>query len=356
MFGLICLGTGLAQAGHLTCGDILVANTTLDTNLSCAGTSGVIIGADGITVDLNGFTITGTTAAFAFGVDNTGGFNNVTIRDGAISGFEQGIRAEGARNFRIRRLTLSGQTSSHAIDILDSDQVRIENVSISLDTTATAIGDPEGIRLESVDQVIVHSVHVDGGFIGVNFACGTCDGTELPTNGRVEDSTFTNNGFGVLIANSTDARITSNRISGASSFCDFCGNIDIGAGIRLSDFLVVTGSRISKNVVIGSAVGIKVAPSNDIRIWDNDVNANTAEGILLSDTDDSRIERNRVHLNGGDGISLTSGSTGNRIRRNQATGNGGTDIFHDVTSTPNTWVGNTCVTSEDGATNDIDCP
>ncbi len=49
----------VAQAGDIGCGDILVADTLLHEDLNCITTSGLIIGADGVTVDLSGFTITG---------------------------------------------------------------------------------------------------------------------------------------------------------------------------------------------------------------------------------------------------------------------------------------------------------
>jgi hypothetical protein len=43
-----------ALASHVRCGDTITANTTLDSDLlDCAG-DGIGIGADGITLDLNG--------------------------------------------------------------------------------------------------------------------------------------------------------------------------------------------------------------------------------------------------------------------------------------------------------------
>lgn len=330
----------------MSCGDTLITDTMLDESLNCIGTNGVEIGADGITVDLNGFTIAGTVAGNFFGVDNTGGFDDVTIKRGSIVGFEQGIRGEDVAGFTLNNLTFSGQTSSHAIDILDSADVVVKNSSFSL--PPWSFGGPEAIRLESVDGFTVKKVDVDGGFIGVNFACGTCDGTEAPSNGVVKNSSFTDNFIGVEIANSTDAEIKENKISGAAF-----------AGIEI-DFLVNIGTKISKNEIFDSGgfmdfgFGIIVAfPTSDLEIKKNYVHDNFSDGILLKNVDDSKISKNTVKDNGGDGVSLESGSTGNEIKKNTATGNDDTDMMHDGTSTPNTWTINTCGTSS-GA--DIDCP
>jgi hypothetical protein len=57
--GFIALSPGNAFAAPVSCGDTIVANTTLHADLvNCSGI-GLVIGADGITLDLNGHTITG---------------------------------------------------------------------------------------------------------------------------------------------------------------------------------------------------------------------------------------------------------------------------------------------------------
>ena len=60
------------------------------------------------------------------------------------------------------------------------------------------------------------------------------------------------------------------------------------------------------------------------------------------------VSDNTVTDNGWHGIRLGSGSTGNQVSDNTATGNGDGisffDLFHDASSTPNTWEDNTCGT------------
>jgi len=332
--GFIVLGGGQAQAIHLVCGQTILANTTLDEDLTCTDTPGLIIGADGITVDLNGFTLSGAPCSKCHGIRNgdlgtSDSFNNVRVEGGTIVGFEQGIRPEGSplgteiNGFTVKDVTLSGQTSSHAIDVLDAKKVDITDVLIIL--TSIAAGAPEGIRLESVDGAKVDNVVVDGGAVGVNFACGDCTGTEAPTNGQIKNSIFTNNGNGILLARTTKAKVKKNVVSGSGGT-----GILVGLGF-LTDFPSITNVKLSGNVVSGSG----------------------GNGILLVKTTNSKVSKNTLTSNANRGISLILDSTGNEIEENRAIGNTVDDLAHDGGSTGNDWEDNTCITSFGG---DIDCP
>ena len=368
---MLVLFTGVIPASAIVgCGASITTDITLTHDLTCSGT-GLVIGADGITVDLDGFTLTNIPiVAASNGVDNTGGFDGVTIENGAIIGFEQGIRAVGANELTLKDLTFSGQTSSHAIDILDSDDVTIEDSSITLapyspiDTFGCLFGiipGPEAIRLQNVDGFTVKDVDVDGGFIGVNFALDPNGGE---TNGVVEDSIFTDNFAGVLIADSSDATVKDNEISGA------CNGIKVGFGFSPP---TPTGIKLSENELSENIVGISAfvfgQRTFDIEIKENDIRDNESDGILLLNVHDSKISENVVEDNGANGIALFDSGLiiANELEENTALGNGGGispilclffglcgtfDMLHDVTST-NNWEENTCGTSS-GA--DIDCP
>jgi len=333
------------SATHLSCGGTITTDTTLDDNLSCTTTSGLIIGADDITLDLNGFTLTGVACSSCHGIRNLG-FDEVTIKNGAIIGFEQGIRGVGVSEFELKDLSFFGQTSSHAIDILDSDSVKIKDSFFSMPPPTLIpafIGSPEAIRLESVDSVEVKGVTVVGGFIGVNFACGSCDGTEPKTNGKVEKSIFVRTFLGVLVANSDDATIKNNIMADGVKSPSPIGLID-AKGISIGGFgVAITGTKIKNNEIFGNdGLGIRAIDGDDLKIEKNFVHSNTSDGILLVDGDDSKLTKNIVTNNGGDGISLTSGSTGNKIKDNRADDNTGTDLIHDGGSTPNVWKDNSC--------------
>ena len=57
--GFTVLGGGQALASHVGCGDTITTDTTLDSDLANCPNNGIVIGADNITLDLNGHTIDG---------------------------------------------------------------------------------------------------------------------------------------------------------------------------------------------------------------------------------------------------------------------------------------------------------
>ena len=70
-----------------TCGQTVTTDAVLTQDLVCTG-SGVIVGASGITVDLKGFTIRGDRGLGDYGIDDSGGFDSVTIKNGVLRNFK----------------------------------------------------------------------------------------------------------------------------------------------------------------------------------------------------------------------------------------------------------------------------
>src|SRR5881296_2888162 len=87
-----------ASATHLSCGETITQDTTLDSDLlDCPG-DGIVIGADNITLDLNGHTIDGSglsgcnnSGKIYDGVRDPAGHDGVTIENGTIQDFWRGI-------------------------------------------------------------------------------------------------------------------------------------------------------------------------------------------------------------------------------------------------------------------------
>src|SRR4029453_11354474 len=82
-----------ASANHVACGDVLRADTVLDSDLTGCPADGLVIGTDGITLDLAGHTISGEGRV---GVDNDAGHRRVTIKNGIVEGFGNAVRLVGA--------------------------------------------------------------------------------------------------------------------------------------------------------------------------------------------------------------------------------------------------------------------
>ena len=114
---LVLQGGDRAVATHgPACGDTLTADTTLDSDLDCSGPGGtaLIIGANGMTLDCRGHTLTGdgTTGA---GVD-LGSRTGVTVKNCTATGFGNGFELQGSHGDTLEKNTASDGVRGFLLD------------------------------------------------------------------------------------------------------------------------------------------------------------------------------------------------------------------------------------------------
>lgn len=229
---LVSHALSAAPAVLLACSDPIVTDTKLKADLTCApDVDGLFINAHGVTVNLNGFAITGS--GVSSGVFNVG-FADVTIKNGTIVGFQDGVRADGVADIDIKNLMLSGQSAS-SIVIVNSVGVKIKRVFISQPRGGGGRPASEAIRLANVDDAKVKDVIVDGGYFGLLSIGESRVATELVARRNV----FTNNNHGVFLINTTDSKIVDNHVFD-----------NLGIGIGLTNGSV--GNKVKMNVVTGN--------------------------------------------------------------------------------------------------------
>lgn len=242
-FWLLCLalagGPTALAADHL-CGATILENVTLDHDLTCAG-SGLLVGADGVTIDLSGHTITGLGSGVGILVT---GRTGVRITDGAITGFAAAVLTNA------------------------STAVVIDHIEFA--------GNLEGIDLQagSVGNTIKDNVFRDSATRAIM----------LRANSRaneIKGNVFSGNRLGVLVFGGTFNTLKDNSISGSTL-----------AGIRLN--VIATGNVLKDNTLTANAVGIEflVTPTGSAtgnELKDNEIVANTcglkgpAAGNILKD-------------------------------------------------------------------------
>ena len=137
-------GADAATAPAVTCGATLTASTTLSADLvHCPGTA-LVIGADGITVDLGGHTISGTNADGSEGIASDG-HANVRIVGGRITDFRiNGVGIRGGSGNLVRGVTVrrigdggvEGEPVSAGIAISRSPRSRVIGNDVSNDVKA----------------------------------------------------------------------------------------------------------------------------------------------------------------------------------------------------------------------------
>lgn len=161
------IGTGYSFE-QCACGQTIYTDTTLECDLECEGTA-ITIGADGITLDLNGHTLTGDgTGTGVYNIDgcedcgSERGCNGVTIKDGIIDGFRFGIRLEYTENNLLEELELRNSTHK-GIDIELSKDTTVRECIIIGKTKVTTWG----ICLDEADNNVIVENFISKNAIGL---------------------------------------------------------------------------------------------------------------------------------------------------------------------------------------------
>jgi parallel beta-helix repeat protein len=108
--GMLAAVPGAAFAANPSCGDVLMASRTLSGDLDCSAYAGdaLTLGKKGITLNLNGYTLTGPA-----GDDNYSGVysakKNVTVRNGTIENYDIGVYFYGVVGGTIKGLDVMGE-------------------------------------------------------------------------------------------------------------------------------------------------------------------------------------------------------------------------------------------------------
>ncbi len=276
--------SGVARAA-VACGDTITQNTVLDADVGpCpfGGGWGIKVGADNVTLDLNGHTVSGTSVvvpsegAGVYVYRRTG----VTVKNGTVRWFDGGVIIEGGS-----ANTVTGVTARDNIGLVG--------------TTKYA----DGIAiLSSVNNQIVNNQAVHNGPLS-----------------------------GIAIYSRVDSEHARDT-SGAST-----GN--------LIDHNRVIDSTPARSPSINDNDGIRIETQSELNtISYNTVSGSGLDGIsIFSFTPNNTVRYNTVYNNGflnpfrrrGDGIRVFGGSSNTTVQFNQAYGNAANGIiFHGVFNTP----------------------
>jgi parallel beta-helix repeat protein len=281
-----------ARASIVNCGDILTADTVLSNSLlDCIG-DGLIIGADNITVDLNGQVLKGSGSPGFVGIRITDRSGVIVKGPGVVERFDGGIEITGGGNNVVKGVTVANDNNNAAC-------------------LPVVPPGPRGIAIvNSVGNLVKENVAVNNcrGFVVVGPAS---QGNRLTGN-----SAALNFFFGILVRNGAhDNEIKSNSLTGNS-----------GPGVSLAQN--VSQNEVRENFVSGNAIGMTLLGSADNnRLKENVIVNNGAIGILLgfdvspfpavSDNDGNQIRENVIGNQTTGVLVQDPSSDGNLIEENR---------------------------------------
>ncbi len=334
----LLVGGGRAFASHVDCGDTIAADTTLDSDLENCPNNGVVIGAAGITLDLNGHRIDGdgTPAAGCdlqvelcdVGVLNEG-FNGVTVEHGSLRQFAFGGFTVGARKNRVLDI---GSTRNVFFGWVMVDSTRSVIRGGAFRRNIPPEGD--GLGLFECDHVRVRhnairhhngpGIHIQGS--GHNLVKGNVfsrnspaiamGGDERPAlvesdRNRIRRNQITRGG-GIIVAPGNRNVIANNRVSQAHDSIA----IEKGHGNR------VTRNRVAHARGAGIRLAIRQPPFGGVRtvVARNRVRASGEDGFVVNEKErHSLLKRNVALRSGDDGFDIVSDRV--ELARNRAVRN-----------------------------------
>jgi parallel beta-helix repeat protein len=296
--GLIVALTGAEAASkRLSCGDTIITDTTLHRNLVNCPNNGIIIGADDVTLDLNGHVVGGDGTEFAgcpedefcdVGVLNDG-HDGVTLMDGWVRDFAFGVLVVSARHNRVVDLTVS-RSDGTGIILFRSSRNRV------VGNSAHANGlqlDQGGISLNrSHHNLVKRNALRRNGDLGVFM--------EKSDHNHIRKNRMARNPEGGIIAEGDGNVFSRNRLTG-------------GDGVLIT--IVNRGEKAVGNVVRRNYVrgarraGIAVdrVPKRTTLRRNRVVGAG-GDGIIIGGPT-TKLIANRAVRNDGDGIDARSRST-----------------------------------------------
>jgi parallel beta-helix repeat protein len=286
------------------CGETVTSDVRFTANVGCedapVSDPGLVIGAPGIEIDMHGFGMFGGVfvgGGFAPAIDNRGGFDDVTIRDGRVGNFQDGIRLEDASRNRILHMDAFGP----------SDGVEIHGGSDNEIRHSTMTGRLNGLLAVDTTGLIVADSRANGNFGSGMVLNGLVGGrvvrNEAPNGGSACCTTS-----GIVLSASSGNVIADNRVGGWNG-----GNIRLVSGAN---------NKLLRNEVFDGFFPIGGPETFDAE----------ADGIFVGAfTANTVVRGNHAHDNDGDGIEVQG--VGTRITDNTADNNGdfGIDAVAGVT-------------------------
>jgi parallel beta-helix repeat protein len=332
---LLIAGSGQAAAAPLACGDTITHDTVLHHDLTNCPSNGIVIGADNITLHLNGHHITGNgkpvsscpeNQACDIGLVNDG-HDDITLKDGSLRRFDSGVVVGGASRNRVIHISSSKNVFFGFVMFdLSRSLIRDSSGSGNLAPEGDGLGlfGTHGIHVlhntfRRNAQIGIHVADSTHNLIkGNDFSSRTSDfGVLIDGNrNRVSRNHCVNNGACVLVATGNHNEIVRNRASGGVN----------GMAVEMGQHNLLAHNFIRHPSRQGIYLGLKspLIGGGENIVRRNRVRGSESDGFQVNEKDGhSRLKGNVSIGSKDDGFDIESGSlrvTGNRALRNGGLG------------------------------------
>jgi parallel beta-helix repeat protein len=274
----------------------------LSGNLAVGKANGILVLADGVTLDLNGFGIIRISGSGGNGISIAGGKDRITVRNGTLRGFGYGIRCDSSPEYAKSCLfenVVVSDCSSYGL--FGGTAARVIGCSVS---------DSQGIGIQVepgsvISGCTLHGIQGYGIWASAGCTINQC-------------SAYGNRG-GFAIYADVGSVVSECAVYDHESTQSPGGGISIGNGGLVQACSVDSTTTTNAPSASGDAIGIYAFHSATVR--DCTVVGNKGDGILIGSR--CLVIGNLCASNGhtGDGAGIHATSTSNRIEANNATFN-----------------------------------
>jgi len=336
LFVLLPGSAAAKTASAPSCGGVITTSITFHANLHCGGT-GLVVGANGIVIKLNGFSIIGGGGASGYaGISNPGysnvtvnGHNNVTGKNGTISNFYYDYLSQQAHGETVTKVhfVLDGSKAFFGLYIYGGsgntysyDTVKNAYYGFVVNSTVDdkfAHNTLTGNQYGGAEQLAQHSTWTANNFsynTGVGYVADSSSGTTILTG-----NTSTHNGTSGFYLNCGGAgnAVVKNNTANYNGG-DGVTSLSCYSGSFVSTF---TGNKTNHNVGAGISSSLDVNATFNL----NTANANTTYGFSFAYPSGYAITQNVSNGNGSDGVYVYTSNTyfPSLVSYNSSSSNGG---------------------------------
>jgi parallel beta-helix repeat protein len=284
------------DTGPVSCGDVITRDTALQNDLIDCPEGGLVIGADNITVDLNGHVVDGLAVypgdpcytGAGLGISNQG-YDGVTIEGGVVREFSNNAFLRRANNNTLRDLTVTDGCGGIAVwnssnNVIDRNVVHNNDFGIDL---VDANHNQITRNTQSNEDTPVR--RRDDAHVGIYVAASD--------DNLIRQNSVSVNSFGISVGLSSSRNVVEKN--------SVTGNEYAGIEVSESDATIVRKNHVSENVDVPQGIS-----GRGTGIW-----------VWLRSTG-TRVEHNVTSGNSGDGIEVENSAPGTRLAKNTANRNG----------------------------------
>jgi hypothetical protein len=240
-----------AAAQITSCGQTVTTNAVLAQNLTCTG-DGVVVGASGITIDLNGFAIKGDEGSGDYGVDDSGAYDHVAIKHGVLRNFETGIYAPGGADaISVANVAAVRNANAGLFVVGDLTSIRSSTFAANSFDGIEIMGDSATIRSSTAAGNRDVGISVVGASALVRSAGASANNVGIYVNGDEAEvrssSTFANGNLGMRVSGNAPI-VTGNRADGNG----FANLVSDGFGLGITVDSWTTKGPVGTNTARGN--------------------------------------------------------------------------------------------------------